>query len=60
MKNHPVAKSVTNTKGQGVLEYVILTSLIGVLCLGAVRTMGTRMNTKINQMTQKVQDIEIR
>lgn len=42
-------------KGQGVLEYVIICSLIGIFCLIAVKTLGRRIDTRIRQMTNKIE-----
>ncbi|MFT6633563.1 MAG: hypothetical protein ACJAS4_003534, partial [Bacteriovoracaceae bacterium] len=30
-------KLIKNQKGQGVMEYVILTGLVGIFCLAAVK-----------------------
>jgi Flp pilus assembly pilin Flp len=43
-----------NQNGQGILEYIILTGLIGVICLMAVKTIGGTLKTRINQMNSKV------
>ena len=54
MKNH---------KGQGLMEYVIISCLIGVFCVVAVRKYGRtlknytqRMNTSINNELKTVFD----
>ena len=41
-------------KGQGVLEYIILTGLIGIFCLAAVKKFGKSLDTRINQIDRKV------
>lgn len=51
-----VKHSIKNQKGQGVMEYVILTALIGIFCLGAVKKFGTRLDTRLNQMSSKIAD----
>lgn len=43
-----------NQKGQGVMEYIILTSLIGVFCLMAVKKIGGSLNTRLNQIDKKI------
>ncbi|MAX66248.1 MAG: hypothetical protein QF441_04350 [Bacteriovoracaceae bacterium] len=43
-----------NQKGQGVLEYIILTGLIGIFCLAAVKKFGKSLDTRINQIDRKV------
>lgn len=43
-----------NAKGQSVLEYVILTSLIGIFCLVGVKTFGERIKTRIEHMNGQI------
>lgn len=51
---------VKNDKGQGVMEYIILTGLVGIFCLAAVKKFGTSIETRIEQMNKKiVKEIEI-
>lgn len=47
-------KLLKNNKGQGVMEYIILTGLIGIFCLAAVKKFGKSINTRINQMDRKI------
>ena len=47
-------KNLKNQKGQGVMEYVILTGLIGIFCLGAVKKFGTRLDKRLDQMSEKI------
>lgn len=47
-------KLTKNQKGQGVMEYIILTGLIGIFCLAAVKKFGKSINTRINQMDRKI------
>ncbi len=47
-------------KGQGLLEYIIISGLIGILCLATVKTFGDTLKTKIKKMKESVnQNIEI-
>ena len=41
-------------QGQGVMEYVIITALIGIFCLVAVQQFGKHLQTRINQMNNKI------
>ncbi|MBT4793356.1 MAG: hypothetical protein HON90_17425 [Halobacteriovoraceae bacterium] len=50
-QNKKIAK---NQKGQGVMEYVILTSLIGIFCLAAVKKFGKSLDTRLNQIDKKI------
>lgn len=47
-------KLLSNQKGQGVLEYIILTALIGIFCLAAVKKFGKTINTRMNQIDKAV------
>jgi Flp pilus assembly pilin Flp len=53
-------KIVRNQKGQGVMEYIMLTALVGIFCLAAVKKVGKSMNTRLDQINKKViQEIKI-
>lgn len=55
MKN--LSKVITkNQKGQGVMEYIILTGLIGIFCLAAVKKFGKSLNTRMNQIDKKIKN----
>jgi Flp pilus assembly pilin Flp len=47
-------KYLSNQKGQSVLEYIILTSLIGIFCLVGVKTFGERLKTRIDHINKQV------
>lgn len=40
--------------GQGVLEYVILTGLIGIFCLGMVSKFGGTLKKRLEQIDRKI------
>lgn len=48
--------SINNQKGQGMLEYLILTGLVGIFCLAAFKTLGERLKTRVNQINSKIAD----
>jgi Flp pilus assembly pilin Flp len=50
------AKKIQNQKGQGVMEYIILTGLIGIICLGAVKKFGKSLDTRLNQIDRKIKN----
>ncbi|MCB9062790.1 MAG: hypothetical protein H6622_14810 [Halobacteriovoraceae bacterium] len=52
-------KLIKNSRGQGVMEYVILSSLIGIFCLFAVKQYGGTIKKKIELMEKKI-DKQIR
>jgi len=41
-------------QGQGVMEYVILTSLIGIFCLIAVKQFGNVVQKRIDYMKSEI------
>ena len=43
-----------NQKGQGTMEYILITSLIGIFCLAAVKKIGKSMETRLNQINKKI------
>lgn len=55
-------KSLTkNQKGQGIMEYVILTSLVGVISLIAVKNFGDVVKKRVDNMrSQIVKEIKLR
>ncbi len=48
-------RKVTNQKGQGMMEYIILTGLIGIFCLGAAKKFGKTLDTRFENINKKVQ-----
>ena len=58
MKATSLAK---NQNGQGVMEYIIISSLVGIFCLVAVKQFGGVIKTRINEMkSHVVKNIDIR
>lgn len=50
-----------NQKGQGVMEYVILTGLIGIFCLGMVKQFGGTLKKRIEQIDYRINhEVKIR
>jgi len=47
-------KILKNQKGQGVMEYIMITALVGIFCLAAVKKMGKSMNTRLDQINKKI------
>lgn len=43
-----------NQKGQGVMEYIILTGLIGIFCLAAVKTVGKTLKKELFDINNKI------
>lgn len=54
-------KLIKNEKGQGIMEYVIISSLVGICCLVAVRQFGDVIQKRINNMKSQIsQEIELK
>ena len=47
-------KKFNNQKGQGVMEYVILSSLIGIFCLAIIGQYGDTLKNKISNMKKSI------
>lgn len=47
-------KLISNIKGQGTLEYIMISALIGVACLTAFKKFGTTLENKMQQIERRV------
>lgn len=47
-------KLVQNQKGQGVMEYVIISSLVGIICITAVKGFGKVVKERIDDMKSSI------
>ena len=45
-----------NQNGQGIMEYLILTTLVGMVCLGAVKNFGQRVEKRIERVEKGIQE----
>jgi Flp pilus assembly pilin Flp len=45
---------IKNEKGQGIIEYVIISSLVGICCLVAVRQFGDVVQKRIDNMKSQI------
>jgi Flp pilus assembly pilin Flp len=43
-------------KGQGVMEYVIISSLVGIVCIAAVKGFGDVVKTRVEHMKKEIVD----
>ncbi len=41
-------------KGQAILEYIIITSLIGIICLSLIKQFGTTLKTRLNHINATI------
>ncbi len=49
-------KFLRNEKGQGIMEYVIISSLVGICCLIAVKEFGDVVKRRIDNMKGSITD----
>lgn len=47
-------KIIKSEKGQGIMEYVIISSLVGICCLVAVRQFGDVIQKRIDNMKSQI------
>ena len=47
-------KFVNNEGGQGVMEYIILSSLIGIFCLVAISQFGKVVKKRVDSMKSQI------
>ena len=47
-------KLLKNQKGQGVMEYVIISSLVGIVCIVSVKTFGKVIDERIDDMKASI------
>lgn len=45
---------LNNPMGQGLMEYMILTGLVSILCLVTIRNFGETIRNKMQQATEKI------
>ncbi|MBP9680613.1 MAG: hypothetical protein KBD76_04325 [Bacteriovorax sp.] len=49
-------KILRDQKGQGVMEYVIISSLVGIVCIVAVKGFGDVVKKRIETMKSSIVD----
>ena len=47
-------KQTKNQKGQGVMEYVIISSLVGIVCITAVKGFGGVIKERVEDMKESI------
>jgi Flp pilus assembly pilin Flp len=47
-------KLTNNQKGQGVMEYVIISSLVGIVCITAVKGFGGVIKERVEDMKESI------
>lgn len=47
-------KIIKNERGQGIMEYVIISSLVGICCLMAVKQFGEVIQKRIENMKSHI------
>lgn len=52
--NKSFFKLTKGQKGQGVMEYVIISSLVGIVCITAVKGFGGVIKERVEDMKQSI------
>ncbi len=47
-------KFIKNQKGQSIMEYVIVSSLIGIVCLTAISSLGKDIDNRVKNISSKI------
>lgn len=47
-------KFLLSQNGQGVMEYMIITSLIGIVCIAAVKNIGKSIETRLDHAKKQI------
>ncbi|MCO5141509.1 MAG: hypothetical protein M9962_00295 [Oligoflexia bacterium] len=47
-------KHISSESGQGLLEYIILTALVVLVCVGSTKLLGKKLNTKLKEMKTQI------
>lgn len=47
-------KKAKNQKGQGMMEYMIISGVVGILCLGAMKQFGDSIKQNIDTMKSRI------
>ena len=50
-------KNKKRQQGQGVMEYVILSSLIGIFCLAVLKKYGEEIKSNIDYFSKKIHNL---
>mgnify|MGYP003390288736 CR=1 FL=1 len=54
-------KATSNQQGQALMEYVIVSGLVGIFCLIAVKQFGEAIDTRIKNMKKQItENIELK
>lgn len=49
-------RTLKNQKGQGVMEYVIISSLVGIICITAVKGFGSVIRNRVENMKEQISE----
>ncbi len=53
--------NIRNDRGQSIVEYVILVALVSLVCVSATKLLGSKINTKINEVKEHIDEgIQVR
>ncbi|OUR96530.1 hypothetical protein A9Q84_09275 [Halobacteriovorax marinus] len=49
-----VTRNLKKQNGQGVMEYVIISSLVGIFCLVAMKQFGASVHKRVEKMRKEI------
>jgi Flp pilus assembly pilin Flp len=55
--NHPLGRLLRDRRGANLVEYIILVGVVALLAIGAFKTFGGELSTKIGNQATTVQGI---
>lgn len=50
--------TIQNERGQGLIEYLILTALLAIAAMGVVRVMGQSVTARFSDVTNAIQGVD--
>lgn len=55
VKNSPRSSAIRNSRGQGLIEYLVIVALVAVATIGVVRVLGQAVNSRFATITYALQ-----
>lgn len=52
-KGNKMEKKFNHRRGQGLVEYVALTALVAIVCIGTVKVFGSKVTRHLNSVSNK-------
>jgi len=49
-------RRLSNQKGQGLVEYMILLALVVLVCVGSTKLLGRKVNSKFKEIKEQIDE----